>query len=142
MIRAGGIDDIEAVSKLWAQMVVELAPDYSPRIDWWCEMAYRLFSTGVYCQFVAEEDGIIIGFIDGLVYPEPATGRMHGVGQHLYVIPAMRNTSVASRLYRRAMKEASKKSIDIVEFFCFDSEQQMWAKKGYRPVRTLMRRMR
>jgi len=140
-VRRGDIDDLEAVSGLWLEMVHELAPDYEPRVDWWRGMAEGLFGTGVYRLYVAESlAGRIVGFIDGILYPEPATGLLHAVGQHFYVLPGYRRTSIAGRLYKAAMKAARSEDVDNIEMFCFNRAQTFWSKRGFSSVRSLMRR--
>ena len=95
---------------------------------------------GTYTMFVAEEGGKLAGFGDFFIWPEPATGKVHMIGQHLYVKPEFRNTAIPGKLYASGIKAAKKKGATVFELFCFEKEQQMWNKKGYRPIRTLMRR--
>ena len=85
-------------------------------------------------------DGKIVGFIDGLAFPEPSTGMMHGVGQHMYISPEYRNTSVALKIYRRIMQVARHFKVKNWEFFCAADNTELWTKKGYIPQRIMMRR--
>lgn len=140
IVRPGDKTDIEQVSRLWLQMVAELSPSSTPNIDWWKEIAGNLFDTKVYYLVVAEEDGFLKGFIDGILYPEPATGKLHGVGQHMYVRPGYRRSITAPRMYRKLIKALRENGATVLELFCFNEEKTLWEKKGYKPLRQLMRR--
>lgn len=121
-------------------MVRELAPEYTPNVEWWREHAKRFLSAGTYQAFVAEDGGRIVGFLDGFIFPEPSTGKLHGVGQHFYVLPEYRGTSAAGLLYRHLLKTARESGCQVIELFCFDREKSFWLKKGYKPVRSMVRR--
>lgn len=140
IIRKGTDRDIEEVSNLWLEMVKELAPDYMPNIEWWQEMACELVKSNTYHIIIAKNGERIIGFIDFFLYPEPATGLVHAVGQHFYVKPDYRKGMVSSRLWKRALTLAKEKDAENIELFCFENEQSMWMKKKFKPVRILVRR--
>lgn len=110
MIRKGTENDILKISRLWLKMVDELAPDYTPNVEWWREIAYNTIRNGMYHVFVIEEGGRLLGFLDFFLYPEPSTGKVHMVGQHFWVEPEMRSNCVSGKLYRTALKSA----IDIL----------------------------
>jgi GNAT superfamily N-acetyltransferase len=78
--------------------------------------------------------GKIVGFIDGIIYPEPATGKVHGVGQCFYVMPEYRKTNVGVRLYRAILKIAKEYKVSIIEFTTFNKD--FWLKKGYTEIKT------
>lgn len=134
--------DIPEIVDLWEKMVYELTgPDATPNKEWWAAQAIKLLEMqSIYEILVAKQGKRIIGFIDYFIYPEPATGMLHGVGQHFYVTPEHRGSNIASRLYRKTLTVMKKKSVDVMELFCFDSEKDMWQRKGFMPRRTLMRR--
>lgn len=136
----GTIEDIEEVSQLWLEMVKELAPSYEPRVDWWQVIAKRAMEGGDYRLFILKDDESMVGFVDFFIFPEPSTGMLHSVGQHLYVQPAYRDNKMTGRLWRAAIKEAKNSGSKNIELCCFDNEQSGWQKKGFVPVRTLMRR--
>lgn len=140
IIRYATIKDIPAIANLWVEMVKELAPDYKPNKTWWVEQATKLLETNIYISLIAVSGDEVIGFIDAFLYPEPSTGKLHLVGQHFYVQPGHRGTDVAPRLYHEVLRFAKKNKVDILELFCFDSEKSMWQRKGFKSVRTLMRR--
>mgnify|MGYP001595870825 CR=1 FL=1 len=142
IIRYAREHDVDIIAALWAEMVKELKPGYTPNIAWWTAMARALLATDAYHLLTAVDDttGNMIGFIDGFIYPEPATGQVHAVGQHFYVKPGYRKTSAPARLYREALRCAKDKGSQAIEFFCFPEEQSFWEKKSYKPVRMMMRR--
>jgi len=140
IVRSGNKEDIKQVGRLWLQMIAELSPSLTPNVEWWKEMANNLFDAGAYYLVVAEEDGVLKGFIDGMLFPEPSTGKIHGVGQHMYVRPNYRNTFIAARLYKKLVRALQDNGATILELFCFDNEKPLWEKKGYKPLRQLMRR--
>lgn len=142
IIRYANPRDIEAIAALWEEMVKELAPDYSPRRDWWERMAREMMKTDAYDALVAVSENMdrVVGFIDGFIFPEPSTGKVHAVGQHFYVRPEFREKGAAAGLYRRALRHARDRGAEVMELFCFTEERRMWGRHGFRPVRTLMRR--
>lgn len=140
IIRLGTHEDVVFIAYLWEQMVKESMPEYTPNRLWWENMCRNLLSTGIYWIVVAESKGLIVGFIDGFVYPEPSTGMTHLVGQHFYLLPEYRKSGLGGRLYRTLMKIGKEKGAQKQEFFCFCADQNRWAKKGFQPIRTMMRR--
>lgn len=140
-IRQGTEADILKASRLWLEMLKELAPQYkSPNIEWWRRTAENAFRRKVYFLFVADNGGKIVGFLDWFLFPEPSTGLVHAVGQHYYVMPEYRGTTVAGRLYRQTVAEAVKKGAKVFELFTFESQKPMWIDLGFNPLRTLMRK--
>jgi len=139
-IRLGELKDIPEVSGLWLEMVAELAPDFKPNVKWWIELATNTMESGVYSMFVAEEFGCIVGFIDYFIFPEPSDGKVHMVGQHLFVYPEYRGMKVSEGLYRAAIKRGKSQGAEVRELCCFDSEKEMWEKKGYKSLRSFVRR--
>lgn len=140
-VRLAEPEDIQKVSDLWLKMVNEIYPDNTPRPDWWIEICKALMATARYCIVVAENnDGKIIGFIDGFTFPEPSTGMIHGVGQHMYIEPDYRNTMVAMKIYRKIMKVAKLLKVQMWEFYCTPDNSTFWKKKGFNIQRIMMRR--
>lgn len=140
MIRPGTANDILKVSRLWLQMVTELAPELTPNVEWWRAHALNFLKNGAYHFFVADLGGKLVGFLDYFIFPEPSTGKWHGVGQHLFVLPEHRRTGIGGLLYRSTVKDMMKKGCTVQELFCFESELPGWIKKGYKPKRTLVRK--
>jgi len=141
MIRRAEVEDIDAVALLWLKMVKELAPTFTPNLEWWKEMAVKLFDTEIYVSFVAEVDGEIVGFVDGFIFNEPSTGKIHGVGQHLYITPEYRNDIRTSLLLKYIMQAGKEAGATVFELFSFKEQEPLWIKKGFLPKRTLLRRI-
>ncbi len=144
IIRYAKLEDVEMIARLWEEMVKEMKPEFKPNVKWWADMAKKLIVTEIYNILVAidwhNHRAYLAGFMDFFIYPEPATGKIHGVAQHFYVRPKHRNANVASRLYRTAIKYGRSQNVEILELFCFIEEQAMWKRKGFEPFRALMRR--
>lgn len=139
-IRQATKDDIPKIVELWEQMVNEARGQWLPNKDIWAAMAVQLMQSGMYHLLVAEEKGEMIGFIDGMMFNEPSTGKMHGVGQHFFIKPEHRKSMVGGELYREIMVIALSKGAEILEFFCFPEMIKEWVKRGFFPARILMRR--
>ena len=142
-IRLAIKDDAPKVSALWEMMVNEMRPEWTPNRQWWEKMFIALLDTPLvqYTVVVAEEaGGNLVGFIDGLILPEPSTGKIHGVGQNFYIMPEYSNSTIAGRLYANIISVALKGGVQILEFFCFPDGIKFWNKRGYGLTRCMMRR--
>ena len=139
-IREGNEGDIVKVSRLWVEMVREMRPDFTPNVEWWRKIARESMRQGPYAMLVADSGGKIVGFLDWFVFPEPSTGKIHMVGQHLFLLPEYRTTGIGRTLYERAIEFGKSKGITTFELFCFDNEKLHWEKRGFSALRTLMRK--
>ncbi len=139
MIRPATADDLSEIAILWKQMVLEKRPSWFPDVNIWMLMAKQLMATDIYTLLVGVVDGKIVGFVDGMIFVEPSTGKKHGVGQHFYVIPDHRGM-IGGLLYKEIVYEAVKNNVEILEFFSFPEEVNSWFKRGYSIARCLMRR--
>ena len=140
-IRRGKEADIERVSRLWLDMVRELNPSYTPRIEWWQNITLgmmRLYEK--YYLFVAEDGQDMVGFIDLMIVPEPATGCAHAVCRHLYMAPDSRNAGVSRRLILQCEEWARKEGAVVLELECGDEQHPFWRRMGYGPVGMKMRK--
>lgn len=142
VIREGLETDVEEISNLWLKMVDELSPESCPNVNWWKGHLSGFLKAGNYFVFVAQEKERIIGFIDFFLFPEPATSKIHCVGQHLYVLPEYRRTSVAGNLWKTAIKFANKNGAEVFELCCFGKEEAFWRHHGFIPKRMFVRRER
>ena len=140
VIRAGLQSDILKVSRLWVELVKELGPELTPNVEWWREHAEIYMRSGVYFVFVAEEGGRPVGFIDYFLFKEPATSKVHAVGQHFYVLPEYRKSKVSGQLWRKAMTHGKKNGAQIYELYCFEKELPFWKRHSFLPKRNLVRR--
>ena len=139
-IRSAIISDIIKVSRLWMQMVTELAPELTPNAYWWRVQAESALKQDNYFMYVAEEGGKIIGFIDYFLFAEPATGMRHCVGQHFFVLPEYRGGSTSASLWKTVMRVSKAQGSQIWELFCFEKEKEFWGKKGFSQKRCLVRK--
>lgn len=139
-VRHADIYDVEEASKLWLQMVAEMGPQYTPNVDWWKEIARGLFKQGTYIMLVAEEAGRLVGFVDSIIFPEPATGKMHGTCQHIYILPEYRNAAASIMLYRRIVRGLVGSGVKTIDLCCLHGDIPKWQKRGWQPARSLMRR--
>lgn len=139
MIRAAIESDLKEIALLWKQMVLEKKPSWIPDVNIWLIMAKQLMASGIYTILVGIVDGKIVGFVDGMIFVEPSTGKKHGVGQHFYVIPEHRGY-IGGQLYKEIVYEAVKKDVEVLEFFSFPEEVKTWFDRGFSIARCLMRR--
>jgi len=142
MIREATKDDVENISILWEMMVNEMRPELTPNKNWWASMCKSFLAqeTTGYKIVVAQKEDEIIGFVDGFIFPEPSTGKIHGVGQHFFILPEYRKGSAAAGLYKTIVSIAIKKGAEVLEFFCFPEGMKFWGKRGYKLTRCMMRR--
>jgi len=140
MIRRGKITDIYPVSLLWLEMVSESGNNLNPNVEWWRSHALELINNPVYRLFVAEEKGEIVGFLDYFLFPEPATSKIHCIGQQFFVKSPYRDKDVSGKLYKTVIKDAQKNGAEVFELFCFEDDLHFWKKHGYELKRCLVRK--
>ncbi len=140
IIRLATHKDIEVVSRLWESMVLEKSPENKPDRNGFETQISNLFNLGTYYIVVAEIKNNIVGFIDGMHYDEPETGRHQSIAPHLYVTPGMRGTDVAFRLMRYILELVREYKVTEIEFPCYVSDADFWIKKGFTIKRLLMSR--
>jgi len=140
-IKQATVKDLPAIGNLWLEMAAEIVPDtYKPNVTWWKEIAERLMRSGVrYDIYYAIDKGRVIGFIDYLIFCEPATGKIHATGQHFYVKPEYRKGNIGKMLYLQVLRTIKRLGIKVIDLFC-DPNDTQWRKCGYRPARMLMRK--
>lgn len=140
IVRAGNESDIVKASRLWLEMVKEMRPEWTPNVEWWRKIAVGSMRSGTYFVVVADEGGKLVGFLDWFIFDEPSTGKTHAVGQHLFLRPELRGSGIGRNLYDKAMEAVKDMGINTVELFCFENEKPMWEKRGFAPVRSLLRK--
>lgn len=139
IIREAAEADIVKASRLWLEMIAEMKPELTPNISWWRKIATKSLREGNYFMHVADDGGSIVGFLDYFRFPEPSTGKIHAVAQHLYLRRDLRGNGIGNMLIEAAIKSAKDMGILTMELFCFENEKPMWEKKGFKPYRSLMR---
>ena len=132
--------DIIKASRLWLEMIAEMRPDFTPNVAWWRKIAATSMRSGDYFMIVADDGGRVVGFLDWFIFPEPSTGKIHAVGQHMFLKPEFRGSGVGRKLYEIALDRVTNRGITTIDLFCFDNEKQMWEKRGFVPLRTLLRK--
>ena len=141
VIRQATEADIVKASRLWLEMLAEMAPQFdTPNVKWWREIAAVNMRQGQYHMLVADEGGKIVGFLDWFLFPEPSTGKVHVVGQHLFLESDYRGKGTGRELYETAIAWVKEHEIKSIDMFCFDKELPMWQKRGFVPLRTLLRK--
>jgi GNAT superfamily N-acetyltransferase len=130
-IREANSDDIKWVGLLWLSMTNEFEPENTPNIDWWTERMKMLLDTGAYYLFIAKEDGQTIGYIDFMIINEPSDGKIHAIGQQLFVALPYRNTSAAGRLWKAAYKKAKELGAAVMDATAYRETRHFWEKRGF-----------
>ena len=138
LIRDGKETDIIKIARLWEQGVNELHPDWKPNLSMWKSVALKRFSDKNYYIKVVEDDGAIVGFLDGVIYAEPANGKMMGMAQHLMLRKEYRGRGIGHDLVEEGMKFLISKGVDALELYCYEGEKVHWIKKGFEPGRCLL----
>jgi len=136
----GDLTTIPLAAELWMEMVKESRPDWEPNPHWWIDIAQKNMISGSYTQLFAVDGDDVCGFGDLFLFPEPSTGKLHCVGQHIYVRVPYRGSSAARSLVREWYKIAKDSGASYMELFAFDDEKERWNKKGFLPARVLMRK--
>lgn len=139
LIRADRPEIVRAVP-LWEAMTKEKWPEHTPNSAWWMTETFSLHRTGMYHLVIAKENGDYIGFIDGLISREPATGTMTSICRCLYVIPRMRHKGIALMLADELEKIAAERQVASVNILCDPGDQAMWERKGFNLQSLVMRR--
>lgn len=134
-------EDIKDITPLWLSMVNEVDPEATPNIDWWLELTKNLKESGNYIVIAAKENGKIIGFCDGLLFNDPLSGKRTGMGQHFYVLPEYRETTIAENLYRDCDSKLIEMGAETIELQCYKEKERFWKRAGYEPIRIIMRRL-
>lgn len=132
--------DVIKASRLWLEMIAEMCPQFTPNVEWWRRIALNSMRIGTYFMLVADDGGKIVGFLDWFTFPEPSTGKIHAIGQHLYLKPEYREKGIGRELYEKALKTVIEGGIHTIDMFCFDREKPLWEKKGFKPLRSLLRK--
>ncbi|MEK6760095.1 MAG: GNAT family N-acetyltransferase [Deltaproteobacteria bacterium] len=138
-IREATIDEVEAVADLWLAMCAELKPEATPDKGAWIKLVGDLFRTGTYHIVVAEDEGRLVGFVDGLIYLEPSVGQKIGMSQFIYVHPDHRFSDTAPRLYQLIVQLVNGYGVTSVYTTCEQKTKALWERKGFVVERYIMR---
>jgi GNAT superfamily N-acetyltransferase len=103
-IRKATVKDISAMALLWRALVLEENPDAKPDLYRWCRVQEDLFKNKMYYVYVAEEDGKVVGFNNGLFLYDMETNQPYVEGGNFYVLPEYRKGPCGMRLHRNSLK--------------------------------------
>jgi len=137
-----GHNDVDGAGEMWLALTNETAPELKPNLDWWLDQTHRLIDMANYYLWIAEVDGKMAGFVDGIMMNDPSTGEMVQYGRHMYVKPLYRNTGVMGALHRQGIRTGKEWGARIFKNTVRSQELPMFLKCGYQPVETVLMRMR
>jgi GNAT superfamily N-acetyltransferase len=140
IIRKIAKHDVGVLVPLWMAMVDEVNPEYrTPNPAWWMSdtMDLVMYEDG-YCGFLAEDEGVIVGFTDGIVYQDPARGAVVAWSRHTYIKPPYRHTSVTKDLFSAIYGDWRDKGARVVLFSCTDEILPLWLAHGYKIIENVM----
>jgi len=132
IIRIANKKDIQKISLLWIEMVKELMPESNYNVEWWRKRADILLGMEEYFIYVAEIDGLIVGYIDFMIFPEPATSTLNGIGQTFYVLSKYRGNGISGKLWKVAIDKLKKNYVENMEILCADKQRPFWEKRGFK----------
>ncbi len=88
------------MGKLWVSQVIEENPNAKPDVQSWCDIQRKLFSLKGYQTCIAEEDGEMVGFNNGLFLTDIETNEPYIEGGNFYVLPQYRKGLAGMKLHR------------------------------------------
>ena len=130
-IREATIDDIGDMALLWRMMIKEIKPESKPNMQWWLAFQKEMMEANIYGSYVATIEGVMVGFICGIIYPDSITGDLVGFGQEFYVMPEFRDSRASKLLYRSLIRMAKEKGANTLEMSCFEGQLELWQSKGF-----------
>lgn len=140
MITRATIDDLDEMSVLWSLMVKEINPGTKLNPDWWVELQKDIIELNHCRAYIAKINNLIVGYILGMLLPDAMSGQIVAFGQEFYIMPEFRDSSMASGLYSRLVKDGKKNGAEVIEMICFKDQLQMWEAKGYEVCKYHIRR--
>jgi GNAT superfamily N-acetyltransferase len=117
----------------------EYSEEEADREAWIMQMS-RLMKEGNYVGMLAYKGGKPVGFGDFIVYPEPATGKLHSKGMTFYVLPEYRKTKAGHKIYSLWRRTAKNMGVSEMILECTESNVDMWSKAGFVPKNRIMGR--
>jgi GNAT superfamily N-acetyltransferase len=141
IIRRATLEDVSKISGLWLLMVKESMPEATPNVEWWKDRIKRLMFLEEYFIFVSEDKGKIVGFLDCIVGPEPATSKIHAVGQYFYVLPEYRNKNLGGKIWKEMLKNLKQFGVQVLETICTNDREEFWKKRKFNFKYSFMQRI-
>lgn len=139
-IRLANKEDVQSVATLWLLLIEETYPEETPSVKEFFRQTFILMDHDPgYSMLVAEnDDGSIIGFVDGMIYDDPLTGLVCGRGRHMYVLPQYRSTAAGIMLFRAQEQYGLERGVRVMKVNCIPSIVPLYEKLGYKPIEFLM----
>jgi len=138
-VRPAELSDLHDLGTLWVEMVGEEFGNnvWADELYWERVIGVAIEGDKNFVMFIAEDDNTPVGFIMGQIYYEPSDSKMHGISQHIYVVPEYRHTGVAIRLYHTLAKTMKSMGVEVMSLYCIPSRSEFWARKGFKPIQTM-----
>lgn len=121
-------------------MVKEIKPEANINKDWWIQYQKEIMKTNIYYAFVAVCEDVIVGFITGIVYPDPIDGCLVGLGQEFYIVPEFRKSGISEILYKELLASGKAHGAKFEEMISFEGQLKAWQGKGYNVHKYHLRR--
>jgi len=133
-----GREDLGKVLCLWVMQVHELEKIDSPDIDAWYKVTQ---STPSYFGFLATDDGLPVGYVDGYMNYEPATREKVLCARGLYVMHYYRGGVVANTLVAKLLELGREKGADVVYWPTMPGHKaDSLAIRNFEPIQVINRR--
>lgn len=140
IVKTGNKEDLRDLSELWVKMIKEIYPEWQPDVLTWIERNKILCDNDNYHISYVKEAHKIVGFMDGVVFYEPAIGKNVALAQHLYIKPDFRNTRAAYLLCIHMKRIAKDAHAEVIEINAMPYVVQAYLKMGFKKEQTVMRR--
>lgn len=135
-IRKGYACDVPFLAMMWSDLLKETNPDAKPNVKWWVESTYKLMRNPDYHLTVAEYNGELAGFMDGMFIPDPSIGEYVAQGRHMYVKPEYRDKNIAGLIHKRGIRDAQDRGVNIHRYSVRENEKHLWDSKNCHPTET------
>ena len=90
----------------------------------------RELASDYHLWFLARRGRGFLGFVHGIIIPGRWNGQIDTLlVDMVYVMQSRRKNGIAKKLIDEILKEAENIGVRRVEFFCFDSQVEYWAKE-------------
>ena len=138
-IRRAVKGDLLQVLRLWLDMIRETYPENNPSLDKAFTGFLNLMDNPAYNMWVADDDGDIVGFVDGFVVDDPIIGKICGVGMHGYVKPEHRKSLTGIKLHTTFFEEEIKEhGLKAIKLNCIPSMVPYYEMLGFKQKEILM----
>lgn len=103
-IRRATKHDIPAMAELWAMLILSEDPASRPDKAGWADLQGQFMGLDLYYAFVVETGGRVVGFNNGLISRDLATGAPYVEGGHFFVLPEHRGGRAGALLHRMSFR--------------------------------------